>query len=469
MLCRYDSAGRDGFRSRHNGLLRDTSPDWAPSVTHSHSWPIVGQAAETLVHARAPLHAEPRVSAPRPAAVAEQRAAITLSVHGDLAAIEHDWRKLEETADCTPFQTFGWHSAWQRHIGQLAGVRPAIVIGRRGNDILFLIPLAVEPRAIARRLTFLGQALCDYNAPLLAPEFSRLIGTEGFAAIWSNIRALLQATPGLRHDTISLAKMPERVGAQANPMLALDVQLHPSGAYEAALGPDWEQFYAAKRSSSTRRRDRTKLKRLGELGEVRFVNPETTDEIARTLDMLVHQKAKAFGRMGVANMFALPGYAAFFHAVATTPETRGLVHLSRLDTGSTWAAINLGLTFRDCYYHVLASYDDGETSRFGPGAAHLRELIKRAIERGLKRFDFTIGDEPYKRDWCETEQKLYDHSSAATLRGLPGTALAHAWRSTKRLIKQTAPLWNVAVRVRTAIASMRKRPDAGPARTAAED
>ena len=81
---------------------------------------------------------------------------------------------------------------------------------------------------------------------------------------------LLQATPALRHDTIPLDKMPETIGAQPNPLLYLDVQLNPSGAYETALGADWEQFYTAKRSSATRRRDRTKLKRLGELGEVKL-------------------------------------------------------------------------------------------------------------------------------------------------------------------------------------------------------
>jgi CelD/BcsL family acetyltransferase involved in cellulose biosynthesis len=133
------------------------------------------------------------------------------------------------------------------------------------------------------------------------------------------------------------------------------------------------------------------------------------------------------------------------------------VHLSRLDVGSTWAAVNLGLTFRDCYYHILASYDDGEVSRFGPGAAHLRELLKFAIERGLRRFDFTIGDEPYKRDWCDAEQKLYDHVSAATWRGRPSTLLSIAKRRVKREIKHNASLWAAVVRVRATFGLLRKR------------
>ena len=170
----------------------------------------------------------------------------------------------------------------------------------------------------------------------------------------------------------------------------------------------------------------------------------------------MQQKSKSFARMGVPNMFARPGYAAFFHDLATAPRMRSLVHFSRLDVGATWAAVNLGLTFRDCYYHILASYDDGEVSRFGPGAAHLRELLHYAIERGLKRFDFTIGDEPYKRDWCETEQNLYDYFAAATLRGWPAASSSLARRHIKRAIKQSAPLWNAVVRLRSTIAAMRK-------------
>jgi CelD/BcsL family acetyltransferase involved in cellulose biosynthesis len=424
-------------------------------------WPIVGQAAESIIHARASLRADARASAlPRLAAVGDTQAGISLSVHDNLAAVEAEWRGFEQTADCTPFQTFDWLDAWQRRIGTLNRITPAIVVGRRGGDVVLLLPLAVQQRTLSRRLTFLGQDLCDYNAPLLAPDFAGLIGPDGFGALWGEIRALLQATPALHHDTITLEKMPARIGAQDNPLLCLDVRLNPSGAYETVLGTDWEQFYTAKRSSATRRRDRTKLKRLGELGEVRFVSPEDGTEIASTLDSLVAQKTKSFARMGVSNMFARPGYAAFYRELATEPRLRSLVHLSRLDVGATWAAVNLGLTFRDCYYHVLASYDDGEVSRFGPGAAHLRELLRLAIARGFKRFDFTIGDEPYKRDWCETEQQLHDYSTAATLRGWPATALSLGWRRAKRAIKQTAPLWTVAMRVRAAIASLRKKPAA---------
>jgi CelD/BcsL family acetyltransferase involved in cellulose biosynthesis len=322
---------------------------------------------------------------------------------------------------------------------------------------LFIMPLAVGTTGFGRELVWLGSDLCDYNAPLLAAAFSERIGGDGFMPLWQTITRSLQSHPKLRFDLINLTKMPETVGAQANPMLQLPVTVHPSGAYLTHLSDDWETFYAAKRSSATRRRDRTKRKRLAEFGEVRLVNPQSDDDTLATLDTLMTQKARSFAHMGVANLFAKPGYADFYRALATDPATQHLVHVSRIDVGTTSAAVNLGLTYRDRYYHLLASYDDGDVSRFGPGAAHLHDLLRLAIERGFRIFDFTIGDERYKRDWCDSELKLYDYIAAANWRGTLMAAPMRAAQHLKRRIKQTPALWNAFSAGRALVGSWTQR------------
>src|SRR4051812_2363808 len=108
---------------------------------------------------------------------------ITLSLHDDMAELETDWRRFEQHADCTVFQSFDWLSLWCRHIGKPADVRPAIVAGRdKAGALVFLMPLAVTP-GLLRRLTFLGDGLCDYNAPLLAPGFAAALDAASFRAL----------------------------------------------------------------------------------------------------------------------------------------------------------------------------------------------------------------------------------------------------------------------------------------------
>ncbi len=383
---------------------------------------------------------------------------IRIAVYEDLAAIEQDWRAFERQADCTVFQSFDWLSTWQRHIGARHGVRPALVVAYDASGaILCVLPLAVCSAGLARELTWLGSELCDYNAALLAPGFSDRFDRARFLALWTEITKLVQANPQLHYDTIILTKMPEQVGAQANPMRHLGGTINPSGAYLTHLTGDWESFYTAKRSSATRRRDRTKRKKLSEIGEVRFVNPAVGSETLHTLDTLMEQKAQSFTHMGVGNLFAKSGHADFYRALATDPATRHLVHVSRLDVGNTPAAVNLGLIYRDCYYHLLASYDGGEVSRFGPGAAHLHDLMHQAIDRGLRVFDFTIGDERYKRDWCDTELQLYDYIAATTWRGALIAIPLKAAKQVKRWIKQTPAVWNAFSAARAFIGSLVRR------------
>lgn len=414
----------------------------------------MAQAVEAQLDAHfavAPPAAE-RAPAQAPAAALGD---VRIDVYEDLAAIERDWRAFEPQADCTVFQSFDWLAAWQRHIGVLNGVTPAIVVGRDGaGAIQILLPLAVRKAGIVRELTWLGSELCDYNAPLLAANFSAQIDAKRFMALWQDIARCLQAHPCLRYDVVDLEKMPETVGAQQNPMRHLGGTMTPSGAYSTHLTGDWETFYTTKRSSATRRRDRTKRKKLSEFGAPTFVTPADASDILHTLDTLMAQKARSFAHMGVANLFAKPGHADFYRALATDPATRPLVHVSRLDVGATAAAVNLALTYRGCYYHLLASYDDGELSRFGPGAAHLHDLLHYAIDHGFKIFDFTIGDERYKRDWCDTELKLYDYIVPVTWRGALVATPMLAGQRLKRWIKQTPVVWSAFSAARAFIGSL---------------
>jgi CelD/BcsL family acetyltransferase involved in cellulose biosynthesis len=376
-------------------------------------------------------------------------AGFLIGVTSDLAAIEAEWRSFEKRADGTAFQSFDWLAKWQRHIGAAEGAVPAIVVGREaGGAPAFILPLAIEKAGIARRLTWLGAALCDYNGPLLAPGFSERIGT-GFPALWRQIQRLLSAHAAFRFDFVDLPKMLDSVGAQRNPFLDLQVHANPSGAYVATLGGDWESWYAAKRSGPTRKKERKQLKQLGEHGTVRFFEPATRADIIASMETLIEQKARSFARLGVANAFDRPGHRAFYLDITTDPMAAELVHVSRLDVGETMASTSLGLRFHGSYSLVLSSYQDGALARFGPGRAHLNELIRTAIEAKFAYFDFTIGDEPYKRDYSDIVLHPHDHLAAATLLGRAVVSGMVGFRGLKRFIKQTPFLWHTYSRVRS--------------------
>jgi CelD/BcsL family acetyltransferase involved in cellulose biosynthesis len=341
-------------------------------------------------------------------------------IHMQLSAAEAVWREFQLVADCTVFQTFEWLSEWHRAIGAGRGVTPVIVLGRR-DDLrpLILLPLAVEHGALARRLTWLGSELCDYNAPLVATDFAEYLGPISFCDLWSEMVGLIRQRPELHFDLIDIEKLPEAIGSQRNPMLDLRTLPATFRAHAATLRDwrGWEQFYAAKASAKTRVTDRRKLRRLSRRGQVSFKDMLMPEEIRRTMDLLIGQKQRSFARMGVADMFRRAGCREFFRTIATSPGLCDIVHVSRLDVGGHPAATGLGLRFRGCYYLILSSYDDGELARHSPGRAHIRELLRYAVAGKFDKFDFTIGDEDYKLHWSDVHMNVAGHLRAATARG----------------------------------------------------
>jgi CelD/BcsL family acetyltransferase involved in cellulose biosynthesis len=414
---------------------------------------IVTRATSLAAFRRTRLPADPELSSiPRRTDLTRELApGIALRVYKNLSDIENNWRHFEKTAECTPFQTFEWLAAWQRNIGAPARVTPAIVVGRFGDgNIAFIMPLAIVQGGWVRRLRWLGQDLCDYNAPLLAHEFSQAVSAGRFLKIWREVRALLQSDQDLHHDCIDFEKMPQTIGVQINPFMHLRVTPNANSAHITNLEDDWEKFYRSRRSSATRRHDRSKRRHMAEFGEIRFVTSDRPDDVRKTLDALWQQKKVIFARKGITDIFARPGYRDFFLDFASDPQTSHLAHVSRVEIGGNCAAANFGIVFGDCYYHVLSSYCDGKLTRFGPGRLHLRELLAHAIKLGLRQFDFTIGDEDYKFEWSNLRLGLFDHGAAASWRGWPVNIASKMRHRLKHFVKHTPVLWRLVCRIRSA-------------------
>ena len=213
--------------------------------------------------------------------------------------------------------------------------------------------------------------------------------------------------------------MPETVRGQPNPMLGLPTDAASERRLCDAAGAESGRPFTPP-SARPRRAGATAPSATGWPNWARsnFVTPATASGALDALDVLVEQKSAFFARRGIANLFARPGYLDFYREFASQGQRRRTGACQRASRSATQvAAVNFALTLGGRYYYVLSSYTDGEMARLGPGAVHLHELMRYAIDKQFTMFDFTIGDERYKLDWCDGAQPLYDHVSVSTWRG----------------------------------------------------
>jgi CelD/BcsL family acetyltransferase involved in cellulose biosynthesis len=252
--------------------------------------------------------------------------------------------------------------------------------------------------------------------------------------------------------------MPETVGSQKNPFLQLPVSPNRSAAYITALGKNWDEYYAAKRSSANRKTSRKRQRQLeDEYGKLHFDEATDPKAAAHSLQILIGQKVQFLARIGAENIFDRPGYPEFYNAVVTSGSMKGLVHVAHLCVGpDEVGAVSVGFKHRDRFYLFLSSYHPGDMAKCGPGTLHLHELLQHCIETGLETFDFTIGDEPYKLDWAETKIILYDHVTAATASGTAAVLKARLERGAVRYLKRRAGLWHALKRARAIAGNWRR-------------
>jgi CelD/BcsL family acetyltransferase involved in cellulose biosynthesis len=394
--------------------------------------------------------------APIAALLERQSAAIAgtrIWVLDDLAAAEPAWRDLEVEGDGTVFQCFDVAAAWQRTLGSAAQMQPAIALLTHADKPIALLPLSVSGHAV-RRLTWLGQHIFDYLGPLLAHDFSQFVPPEHFAPLWREIRSLLQQDARFRHDFVELRRMPGKIGAQQNPFASLPVTRHSSNGYVTTLHGNWDSFYREHRNAKARKQDRSKLRRLQELGAVQLFTASTRDEVERLVDVLFEQKAQTFRRKGIDPFFRQPGCRDFFVALARNTRNYG-IHVSALRVGGDLAAVNFAIEYRGRYSLLQVSYDE-RFARCSPGAIHLNELFCYALARRLKEFDFLVGAQRLKQQWADREIALFDHIAPATLRGALPAVAARLFTSIKRRIKRNRFAWDAFQKLRAITGTLRR-------------
>lgn len=374
----------------------------------------------------------------------EARPSVLLSVHNEFSSVEAVWRRFEKVADGFAFQTFDFLETWFEHIGSKADIELQIVVawGSKAKPLMIL-PLGIELTGSMRKLLWLGGDLNDYNGPLLAPNFLEHVAPGEFSKLWEDIQAVLPA-----YDIAELMRQPAMIDDQPNPFLELDTKLNASGAHMTSMGGDFDAYYDEKRNSKAKRHFRSRRKKLEEMGETVYVHPKSAKDIEASVEKLVELKSAALKAMGANDFLAKPGYADFYKALTLKSGSEGIAHVSHMEVAGDYVAGNWGLVHKGRFYYLLASYDGPKFGRFAPGVQALVETMKWAVGRGVDTFDFTIGDERYKHEWCETKIELHDHLSAETVKGRVALIRARILLTAKRTIKQTPLLWESFTKLR---------------------
>ena len=108
-------------------------------------------------------------------------------------------------------------------------------------------------------------------------------------------------------------------------------------------------------------------------------------------------------------MLAVKEYQHFYQGLADLFSDNFKIHCAALKVGDVLIATHVGVIDDTTFYYLMPANEGDDWKKYSPGRLLLLEILKWSIDNKLKFFDFTVGGEAYKKDWCNIETKLFEY------------------------------------------------------------
>jgi CelD/BcsL family acetyltransferase involved in cellulose biosynthesis len=330
-----------------------------------------------------------------------------------------------------------WFETWLRETGDTGH----IVWLKRGGRAIAALPL-VETRINGLpALAFAGGAHANGNfCPTSEPDAAMS------AAMLAD--AVRRALPHIA--LISLERQHRSLGGQANILLDLSTRTSPNLALAASLEGGFAGLLERSNGKKRAKKRRAQTRRFDEAGGSALAKPSSADEIGEVLGTFFRLKSARFEKAGIADAFGPPHIRSFWRALleASQAEPDRPFTIEALVVGGSVRAITGSSHLLDRTVCEFGAIEDDELKSISPGEYLAYSNLEEACAKGLPCYDFSVGDEAYKRTWCDLEIRHFDAviplSAAARLAVIGSNLAARA----KQTIKSNPQLWSMAKAMR---------------------
>lgn len=347
-----------------------------------------------------------------------------ITIKKSVSQLESVWQQWEAQGSLHAFQTRAFVQTWLETAAVAQRRTPCLALIELDNAPAMLFPLALRPRYGMTVLEFCGGLLCDYEAPVLAPGCPDL-EARTIQNIWKSL--VRQSGAQVAHLRQISAVIPNADGTERpNPLALLNGWNAGSSSASRSDGEDGATHLKRIHKKKLAQDSRRQLKRLSEQGDVQFVIAATPQDAVRFTQAMIVQKRRRYAETGVFDIFSLPAHDEFYLRMAQhccAPQHRPRAHVSAMLLDGQILAAHWGLQWRHSFNYLMPSHEGGPWQRYSCGRMLLEWLMTQALDEECVCFDFTVGAEGYKADWCNENLPLYAHCQAAGVGGFAYAAM----------------------------------------------
>mgnify|MGYP006098319815 FL=1 len=320
------------------------------------------------------------------------------------------WKTLENNGHSNVFQKCNWVQNWYKTVGEpIHKVQLFIVSISYENKVEAILPLGILKKSGIKKLQWLGGIHSDYMGPIIGSSSD--IFLTNFETIWNET---LSSLPGF--DLLYLDKQIPNIGSHVNPFFHLKDSKKITNAHQARFMNSWEHYKdgISKKVLADTARQR---KRLSKLGNLNFVVVSNEEENNLFLEKLFLFKRMRYKEMGVEDVLNKKEHRDFYLNMPSQISQSAKVHCSALKLNEEIIAIHWGAVDEKTFYYLMPAFCGGKWSKYSPGKILLEDLMLSCHHSDLKVFDFTSGDESYKKIWAKDSFPMHLTLRSYSLKG----------------------------------------------------
>lgn len=310
--------------------------------------------------------------------------------HSPEAFLLPEWRKLHERdPNRTIFSMPEWNQVWWQEFGK---DKDLFVLTFLDPAPVGITALMLDMTDMGGRVRFVGgDDLTDYLGPLTA-------GEEYLPSIADTLVRFIKEEIG-GWGYFEARSMPVPFGfaewlVEAADRHGLGFSLFQDEVSAVLQLPDSFDAFLEALPQKKRHELRRKLRRFDRDAPNATVNSSTAETLSADVSAFIDMHRGSEGRKG---RFFGPERATFFSRLAETFYPLELMDLDFLEVDGTGIASTFSFLFEETFYLYNSAFQR-DMGHLAPGMVLASKLIARAIDRGMKRFDFLRGRERYKFD-----------------------------------------------------------------------
>ena len=344
---------------------------------------------------------------------------LELSVSEDFDFQSKEYSELYYQSDSTAFQHPIWQAAMHGFVRSQPGVRARTLLFRckKSKHLVGLLPLVARKKMGALILEYANLGLVDYALPTLKADFWQWVPDSSTLSV--ELDRVLD-----RYDMLRIKHMPTNDPAFLRLLPNSCMERASFSAHAVELGLDydtWRNETISKGERKSRDKKRRAMLRNGDWQMKRLTDP---GEIREAFEHLRRYHKDRFADRPGTDMLQDGDSFRFYTDLACSAAETGFTRTYRFTYNGEIAAVQFGIQDQSRYLYLIMGVDYDRMGKYSPGLLMTEDIIRDCISDGIKTFDLTVGDEPYKAKFGTKPIPIYTLWHAHSMLGTMGRTVA---------------------------------------------